>query len=933
MYKLLLWTPWDELQTGDLPENLKESLKALEDCFWECFIEPRKSGSIWNPDPYTRLKESFHSNGHKAIILAAYSGVGKSTLLRAALHNLGLLEDATILDMRKNVVPPGNERANWDEWLKTHRKDRHLTRKITTLLLRRIYDILCVEPCSQENSIETKESNEDEIKGHLRTILANYRKFYRNYPNRYVSLFRVISDYTDNGLSYEQDFLSDDNCYCNDMEIALFNLFSAHHSKNDASMDPVQELLEVLSVLLLCEKKDPVEARRVIAFDNIEHLIDGKSLFDQEIQDFLAIVNGSGNPDMGFIQRLNARYNPDGYGRSSMSQLTAGDDKSNVYSTRIPIVVAIREVSAVMQKKERADEIDIGSHSSYIELRNELDFAKIIQKRFDFLKKYKENLGLPSTFFEINPFDFIEKVLSDEYGVAEKLSQLHSYNKRRTLRGLIHACYGADGTILEPRKNSIKAYNRLLNERRKLHDDLLRGIYTNGQRQIVLRMWFDSISNNRRKGDYSHGLFQELRMVDSKGERGSARQILQYLSRSALKDEHPNECNSKATVSLHTMMSDVLINPIEFSSKAAIAKELKRIAEKNPEKIEDIAKKLDIMRQRDLKYGWIPLVLFRFNQSGPTNFTEIYDCLLNICKDQNYERDNGVTLQFGVKCTIAGRAFVAIAPSYEFFAARFFPSSKALFRYNPLSSTMRNELLSDVKDVKKKALDCIDDLFYHTKEFLTFGDHTYFNNLYSKPGSNDVHILYRPFDFDREVHKEGSEQLHITRIINSHIGYIDNYRLYAIHKLLSDITVQKFIQDKNIDLSKMIDLEKEEEWGAKEYASELINQKYYHMFDSDLRIAWGARQTLEIATQLSLDLLKIIQAYIEKLAWLTHSDKCKCKINGIAHYFVGGPYRDENSDWGNAKLGDKVLNRNLDAARKHPLKFERIIQQQDEEEV
>ena len=636
-----------------------------------------------------------------------------------------------------------------------------------------------------------------------------------------------------------------DNCYVLSIAHELYELFGGVNS-----YQAIEGLLETLSMLMICEEAEPWKTKRVIVFDNIEHFLSSKAIFDEEIIDLLDLINGAlpvpGRHHEGFILAQNAHYQV-----GNLPLLSENTNKSYVFSDRVKMILAIRETSISMQA-QRADEYDSKVDDS-ITIRDEIDISQIIRRKVNFLKNDQNEIRCDLSDKE--PCKVMLAMLEDKpqfsSGLAGHLSRMYSYNKRRIIRNLINIFYYGASEL--PQQTYIMDYYRLRNKAKDFDlktQGTLYNSYMSGSRELVMRLILDLIACNSRiiDKDKNRNYLEDLEVYKA-GDRGSARQMMVFISRhpnySPTEDNRMREDYQNATVKLSDLMHETFISPLTLDRRTKQEALNQFLLEKDAEaKLRQMAKKLNFMRQRFSYYQWAPLIILRFPDNGEITDETIFNCLVEICKEPSYEYEDKEVmryLRYGVKSTIAGRFFVEITPTFEYFATRFFKQSKPLFFYKPL--TDRDKLLSHIEGIKEKAFDCIADMIKKTDEYLSDGDNIYYNLLYSPDTSYSVQRLYRQFNFSNEEHF-GMEYTHAARIIISHIGYLHNFKGYVIHELIGDIIASR---------PEIVDIQCEDVWDYEPYVNELLT-----VCGKDTPLSPNEQNHIEKVADLSLELLDVI---------------------------------------------------------------------------
>ncbi|MCL2811246.1 MAG: hypothetical protein FWD25_05070 [Clostridia bacterium] len=838
---LLLWTPWDKKINADIPKEIREALNMNKKLFYrDCFVPLETAHK--GPNEWGRLGSLFDNVSLSPTVIKSFSGVGKSTMLHAMLEDKGIHETAIILDALKtiDVFPDGG----WNNWLRKHCREKPMHEHLIKLLLEALYILLGIpitayrDKCAAENKTEEQLALEQ-----LGRIVKNLQTYFRDLHVPFEPALTIIEQYLSGAILYnsQDSDRSIAQSYSRQMAVALFLLYGT----GDNPADVMKHLLELLCVLAICNMKDPTEDRVCVAFDNIEHfLIDDTIIQDKEIQSLLDMLNQGD----GFIDEQNS------YFRNRYDSLTKNPNKEEamIFSERIWLVLVLREFTADMQS--RKPDAQGNDDDCTISLHNQIPLQEIIRKRVDFVLKVA-NVNLRND----EPVSTVIKILEDG-DMAKRISQMFSYDKRKAVRNLIDAFYQEevkDKPI--PRTDLLRSYNRLATQYEwLLSKGNLRNAYRHGQRQLVFRALYDSMLDNLRPGGNKLGIMLQLNNFHA--ERGSVRQILVYLAR---RDFYPSDeqlSSEKPMARLSDLIRYIYLKPNEAESDDA----LWQFPDNHPKAIKDLAKILNTLRYHHKYERLSPLILLRFSESGSIDEHHIERALIKICKNPALEI-NGDVLEYGVKCTIAGRMFVEYCPSFEFVTARHYESllEKPQINYSePLFVAESNTVkafTNYVDTVSKLTLEnCIDEMVKKALYFITpLGGVPEYYRLY------DNKLLYQVYDFQKNEHDTEIALTHAERLITHHIRYIDHFRLYAVDCL----------------------------------------RQSGHSVD-EMR-------------QLSFRLLDIIERYIDKLCDLTENYSTG---NQTKQFFIGGTNRKTHIDWGAThRFGYKKYLNELGVVRANPL--------------
>jgi len=841
---MLLWTPWDDRLNSEQEKDIRSALQREKHRFYrECFV-PLQTRST-EENMWKKLSNLLDAVSRQTIIITSFAGVGKSTMLHAMLEHKKMQKTSIVLDLLKEVDlhPDGG----WSQWLadycddKPEKLGKPMHNKLIKLLVIKIYDLLFLSTVhNQDNGI-----NKNNAPRYLKRFQDAMQTYFRGLEGRFVTLNNIITNFIEDTIPYDE-FIDNDEPYSQQIARALFELFK--NETNPTNM--VRDLLEFMSVLAICNMDNPTMDRICIAFDNVEHYIDNRIVRDKEIIDFLSLINGRDGD--GFIASQNTKYH------NRYSKLGQYDERDMIYSSRIRLVLVVREFTA-NTLPGMADAISrVGDHT--IKLHNQISLQEIVRHRVKFIRQV-----INTDLYELEPMATIANIFKDKV-LAENISRMFSYNKRKSIRNLIDACYRelpSGATCI--RDEILKSYGTLT----KGHESSnMKRIYSHGRRQLIFSALYDSMLDNLRSSSTRLGtalkpggvqkIGEELKLDNFISERGSVRQIMVYLARR--KFDNTTVQGREPMVKFSDIIKAIFLKPNLMDNPTA----LHQFPDNFPEELEQLAKNLNILRSRDHLARLSPLILLRFEKPGKIDETHIKEVLENICKNKESEYKDGV-LRYGVQCTIAGRMFAQYCASFEFIAARHFNSILEKSNANPLCSPLfslelhnTDKIVEYIEEVKEITLcNCIGTMIEKIKSFLSVEGLVQYNHLYT---GKLVHEIY---DFNDNKHT-GIEVTHAERIIIQHIRYIDDYRLYAVEKLLRNVKTSE--KTANVE-------------------------------------------------EFSKKLLAIIEAYIEKLCALT--EEC---ISGENQFLLGGPERKAEDDWGSrSEFGYKKYKQRLELARQKSL--------------
>jgi len=946
LLNLLLWTPWDRRYNENIHdinddikhEKCRDALSISKDKFIDkCFVEPMGSSNV--KSVMKRLLDKISDPQHLPVIFTSYSGVGKSTLINAVIHKQEAFKDTILINVTLDYKLKDSDK--WNKWLAKYcdGNGQKLYNKIIRLLLREIYFVLRIT--------RTQESIE-ERKKHLEYITENYNNFFEEeFYETHKELICVLEKYVSGHLAYQsrnEDKACKDECYnktycnkecpdkpyCNNQcsnkprnekyytKEAMDGLFACisneveHISEkpNEAPKKVIRSLFKALCVFLACETEGRgLACKRAIIFDNIEHYLDNDKIFDTEIQGLLDIFIGQGTQKTAsLIKELNTKFRD----LALPSRVVKGDNTMK-FSDRFAVILVIREFNSIHRHKEYAEaDTEKGENDKFIRLENyHLSLKEIIDKKCDFLNEIWDG------FNSLELVKMVKEVVSDSgnRGALERSLLFFSYNKRRTVRAIVTSLTRGESEPRPLRCNSFGYFKKLRLVRRHIRDgdnkiastDVLSAYY-NGSRMLTARLLFDYTAYNR-EGMKIGGIFNELGMYDTNNQRGSARQILTTLSRQPmLKSSEIVPDHENPVMRLSILMKNLFLSPWEHDDE--------HLMSIDDNKLEDLAKKLWVMRDRQKEYRWAPLILLVLNDIDAKSWGDIFEVLKNVCKNPSCEISEDGRVICGAKPTFAGRFFLVHAPSFEFFAARFFDKSYALFTDKYVNDI--NACKTHIEQVQRKAFECIKAVNEEIKILLERGDCIYYMKLHSDDLQDSKKIeskyLHREFEFDMSKEKrwehKSRELTHQERILVRHIRYIDDFRLVAIDRILHEFRSSLHKDGsplyKHFTPINMAKIESKSDWNSKTFVNIALEQ--YHQEDE------GCRCKIIEAVDMSKMLTTVLDGYIEELEKLT-----KIHCTNDKGFLIGNSIRKKELEWSDPKLGYKKLRKGLKEAQRYPL--------------
>ena len=920
IYRVLLWTPWHKTIKDSLDERIQRTLIKHSDNEGQRFfidnlyIEPASGIN----DPADLFNAQLNAPSSRPITLMSFSGVGKTTFLNKMLFNK---ENAIILDMHDYVNVMSDQA--WVDYFQSIANLFPLSHQVIALLLNKIYVHLKVS----RDDYETDTPDTENYKIYLNGILFNSRAYQFGESMLFLGFHRAIRMFaTDCTLQYykakgERDDDNDNNYYVDLINRSLRDtvLENVKFGCLDYAMSVIKKLFKILSILTICSSNDVPTSKPIIAFDNIEHFLNHKVIYDKEIEDLLLTIHT-------FLRDENARD-------SDFRHLPLSSNELN-YSAHFTVILSIREISNIMQKTANPfNNLDRPDYSQEpIVLKGHVSLEDILNKKLKFvlenriLDPYAKDgmkIGIITKRGKEDEVDIQEAIRFISVIVNDKaffsfVEQFYSYNKRRALYAIIEIVLGNLGTSTSLNVSKYLMKDTALIRGTRDFEEIARA-RKEGARSINLRLLFNFVLKEMKKLNENRVSdedgFLSLLGFDEKDESPVfARRTMIYLSRFKAS---MSSSNRDARSSLSDLMKAVLVPLCEKNNVDV----LKRRANDKPSEIRQLAKAICALRNRFQDSPWAPVVILKYNEWRELSIDDLYNTLLKICEDPSaeYEKDkNGETteeLKYWIGLTIAGRSYLEdVATHWGYFAVQFTQEEKALYDEKFLrarvSSGDDDKLIAHITNVYSKARSWIFKGANKTKDFVKFGENDYrFNELYNNnPNANNKKYLFKQFNFDTEEHVkhrssktktfEEKELTHEERIIVKHISYLHNYRLFLIYIRLSPLFGDSQVME-DIKLHDVI-------------YSNLVTQENYKRHFRIPQVHFKIHETIKI----SLEIIKIINNYIDILQELTEGDEW---ISGD-DYFIGGMRRIENpGEYADDVYGWKCMSNNLELVKAFPL--------------
>jgi len=550
---------------------------------------------------------------------------------------------------------------------------------------------------------------------------------YTNYIERFSEM---PSKYFKNIFSVINMFIQKNINYYNDFEdsfcLRMYNEITKLVSFDDneeALLFSINKLLLFINVFLFCSSGN--DDKYFIVLDNIENYIDKDIVYEQDIVSIVNLFRESFDAIENYFSNNNLRF-----------------------SKNFKTVIVIRDTTQNMIKPHTRHTED--TPVRFIDVSALYDINKIREKKICYFYNNK-NTGIYADEIRKNTIepgkhiiDMMDSILSD-INLKIFIPNLYNHNKRRITIYLIRA--------IKKNKEMIDKYYELLEKTKAIEHKKTINAYKNGARSIVKRILFDLIQSGDAEKNKQRYFSRIITVnLDNSIGLGYARRILVYL------DNKISDNNSNEYVGFYTLIRDVFETPYD---------------NKLPNNtIKNVSKILEVLFDGDLERTlWCQLIVLRFEE--PIANADNIERAIN--EQYNNKKDKE---GYGIRITNAGRTFVDFSPSFEYFACRYTPEIPPLFFIKD-----QKQVIHILEKIRDSAIKCIDSIIEDDKIYLTYRNYIKYNEQFS---NDNIHkyLLFRSKNKNTGEFKE--ELLHVKRIIDYHIGYLDNYRIFLINEKLFD---------------------------------------------------------------------------------------------------------------------------------------------------
>lgn len=510
-----------------------------------------------------------------------------------------------------------------------------------------------------------------------------------------------------------------------------------------------KKIKEYLDISKYIEKLELQELFYLIVLWKISNSYDNSSCFDEKL--FIVVDNLD---YVDFYDDLVAFINViDSFTidfSNSFAKLKLYKNTNNFYSytDKMKLLIVMRETTKANLPTSHFSDVFKSIYRSY-DMTEWYDKSKIIAKRFSELKKYDNSNDLEKEIE--NQFELLLKITDDNY-TKNVIYPLFNNNYRSTINML--------SKVVSENISDFRNYQDIMNIKDRT--------FRHGARGVLFKLIFDEFNKNDGSEESCFRKIGVLDLLNRKNNEVSiCRLLLSYLS---------NYTETKCDSARNCVKLSEILEAFSCCFKS-----------------EDILKTLCAMFElRDTH--WTHLV--SFNQIG---YIAQNNARNNLGKIDFKDLDPEKTM---IHYSCAGKIYIEyITTHFEFFTARIFKDKeKALF--------CNENLIFDKTTKKYKFINIIDTVYNEVKQccdsLRTFNINLCTANNYPNP--YDDSGLYKQshyicqfkrknYDFEDE---RRFKKFHEDRMINSHIVYIDKFRLYILNhtNVISD--------DKKTEINKEI---------------------------------------------------------------------------------------------------------------------------------
>lgn len=380
------------------------------------------------------------------------------------------------------------------------------------------------------------------------------------------------------------------------------------------------------------------------------------------------------------------------------------------------IIVSCRNSTLSMVSNNKDD--DDYQDFYRIDISNWFSAESIVNKR---IKYFENKIEDPETIKLINSI-----LGGDDNTLKDKLLNMHNHNMRRLFEYLCDIIWDYPNIIEDYASltNYVKSHSTIADSIKYGRRNLIQGWLLH---KIKKKNFFNRLQVLNKNGDSPLGYYL-------------TRKVLTYL-------EYKND--------LEPDKNDVYVGFYELINKALVNRG--NITNSLYSDLQDII--LALSETDKEKNHWCQLIMIKSNDEE-INETVLKNKIEN-AKDEDKK-------EYAITITSAGKYFLSLMSSYEYFSVRYNYRFRPLFDLRWLNDGNVDKIIESIKITQTQAFNCISKILNHDSDFYKDSNaEINFDLMYSMKG----HL---------RLTESNHFITHIESIIDNHISYLDAYRVFII---------------------------------------------------------------------------------------------------------------------------------------------------------
>lgn len=525
--------------------------------------------------------------------------------------------------------------------------------------------------------------------------------------------FCLFLDFYSRNCNLFNEAFEQDNILLDFIDFLKENLINSNgFEKIKRSLDNIlykmnlEQMLCILTFLYISKNMaDQTRGKLFFILDNMD-IIYRNNILEQSMYEYQNFITGMNN---------------------IMDKIDSSEKEWSKRYENIVFVFAMRETTAMQIADQFFDSVDYVA--KYFDISLDTDKAYVVEKKFDFIRKYKKEIA-NKTF--IKNAEYVHRICTDIY-IKNNIFPMFNNDFKRAMFCITEIC----------KRNIIQIKEKMdLLKRKNAYDK-------NGARGILFRLIYNEFMRNR--------YFEKIGIewpTSHKSAFTASRIILTILYNLLPEyNQNTDDINSDydrmnpETISIHRLYEFVtpLISKEEFINSLLGMYNLKNVRTWNH--------------------------LITFDNIKSVTYTE----LEKVLDSQNDQEEN--KLDVDIRITCAGTNYVKfICTHFEFFSCRFTSNTQPLFckKNSVFSEKYKNYNFEYIIDrVYQAVVKCCDNLEPINDKIIAL-----------QKERNGLSFIESEYIFKNKTDKIG--RLHEERIIHRHITYIDNYRRHLVNDIYSD---------------------------------------------------------------------------------------------------------------------------------------------------